>query len=254
MSSDNQTTSTQMIALSDGPIILVDQDSDALLSLEILIRETFPDKEIYSTDRGKLAIDWLETSQPAFVITCLSLRDIDGIHVVLKSVINYPDVPVIVLTANEDIKGYQDCSKNLPNIHYIKKPFQDRRLLKRIKEAFQTTPDSQINGLNLVSILQLIAEEVDYAHLEVSSEEGKGVITVKDKSILFAATDTSTGKKALAEVILWKSIDAKIYYRQKNRRININEPISGLLLELFQQLDEKKSPSASKRKPSAPSD
>ncbi|MEM1156750.1 MAG: response regulator [Verrucomicrobiota bacterium] len=254
MGNDSSTTSTQMIALTDGPIILLDQDPDTLLSLELLIRKAFPDKEIFTSDRGKRAIDWLETSQPAFVITSIRLIDIDGIHVVLKSIINYPEVPVIVLSDKEDIKEYRASSKNLDNIHYMQKPFQERDLLKRLRQVFQSTPDSQINGLNLVNILQLVAAEVDYAHLELTSEESKGVITVENKYILFAATDIASGKQALAEIIDWKSINAQIFYRRKTRRININEPISALLLEICHRHDEKKSVSPNKRKPSTPSE
>jgi len=252
MGGNTNTTSTQMIALADGPIILLDQDPDMLLSLELLIHKAFPDKEIYTSDQGKRAIDWLETIQPAFVITSLDLVDIDGIHVVLKSIINYPEVPVIVMSGDEDIRAYRESAQNLESIHFLQKPFQGKALLDQLRKVFQTTPDSQISGLNLINILQLVAAEVDYAHLELSSDEGKGVITVEQKSVMFATTDTATAKKALIEIFQWKSIDARIFYRRKTKRVNINEPISALLLEICQHQDEKAARSPRKRKSSDP--
>ena|SRR3990167_2253471 len=110
--------------------ILIVEDEEELREYltDILLDSGF---SVTAVDDGSAAIHAVEKKQPDLVLLDLGLPSVSGEAVCREIRKNYPDLPVIILTARSDkadiVKGL-----NLGADDYMTKPFEKNELLARI--------------------------------------------------------------------------------------------------------------------------
>lgn len=62
--------------------------------------ESAGDIEVQYAENGKEALDKINASQPDLVVTDLQMPELDGLQLVMKISEDYPDIPVILMTAH----------------------------------------------------------------------------------------------------------------------------------------------------------
>jgi DNA-binding response OmpR family regulator len=111
-------------------ILIVEDDND----LQHFLQDFFNEKGFVTgiTHSGKQAIKLAKKSPPSLVILDLGLPDIHGELVCQQLKKNHPDVPVIILTANDDTESVVGTfGKGADD--YINKPFNNDELWARAK-------------------------------------------------------------------------------------------------------------------------
>lgn len=110
-------------------LMLVEDDC----KLAALIKEYLSSYEfcVEIIPRGDLAVDHFKTSQPDIIILDLMLPGLDGM-VVCRQIREISNVPILILTAREDIfdevSGLEQGADD-----YVNKPIQPRILLARLR-------------------------------------------------------------------------------------------------------------------------
>ncbi|MDD5605187.1 MAG: response regulator transcription factor [Dehalococcoidales bacterium] len=112
-------------------ILVIEDNVTIIESISIGLDVSWPDAQLLSTHLGREGVDLVEKEKPTVVILDIGLPDIDGFEV-LRSIRSFSEVPVIILTVNQDeidvVKGL-----SLGADDYIVKPFHLLELMARIK-------------------------------------------------------------------------------------------------------------------------
>ena len=121
-------------------ILVVEDDNDLRSYLQELLSE-----ERYSTitaANGSKAKRLIEEVVPDLVILDLQLPDISGESLCIEIKKDYPEIPVIILTAKN---SPSDVASNLKSgaDDYVTKPFSSEELLARIQARLRNNMESQ---------------------------------------------------------------------------------------------------------------
>jgi DNA-binding response OmpR family regulator len=116
-------------------ILIVDDELKFLKALETLLkRENY---EVVSANNGELALKKAKEEKPSLIILDIRMPGMDGKAVLRK--LREEDgtmfTPVIMLTAVQDKEAITDTIIEGGAVDYITKPFEDKELIKRVKNV-----------------------------------------------------------------------------------------------------------------------
>ncbi len=116
-------------------ILIVDDDEDFRFNLAAVLEEE--GHEVIAAKDGKQALKAMEQSAPDLVLLDMKLPGMDGVELLQEMKKKGNNLPVIMLTANSDVKNAVHAMK-LGAYDYITKPFDDEELILIIKKALHT--------------------------------------------------------------------------------------------------------------------
>ncbi|MFT5289913.1 MAG: two-component system response regulator AtoC [Planctomycetota bacterium] len=180
-------------------VLIVDDDATICDLIALGLEEVGLDSRCIGDGRGALAA--LETQLPLAVILDLVLPDISGLDVLASIRENYPGLPVIVITACEDLETAVECMRQGAH-DYLQKPFESTRLATTVRNACQQA--------TLASKLEAVARERKrergFSNLRGNSPALLQTLKTvrralsKDVTILIQG-ESGTGKEVLARAI-----------------------------------------------------
>jgi len=116
-------------------ILMVDDELDMRLVLSAMLKkEGF---EVSAAANGREALQILQSSKTAAVITDLKMPDIDGMELLTRISERYPEIPVIMITAHGTIATAVEALKK-GAFDYITKPFELDDLKNIVSKAIRT--------------------------------------------------------------------------------------------------------------------
>lgn len=127
-------------------ILVVEDDP----SIQEFLKEYLLDNgyAVETASDGVQALNSLKKSQPDLVLLDLGLPNVTGEAVCLEIRKKYPDLPVIILTAKDDVSDVVR-GLNLGADDYITKPFVSEELLARIKARLRHGEDVKLQVADL---------------------------------------------------------------------------------------------------------
>jgi DNA-binding NtrC family response regulator len=121
--------------VSPGPSLLIVDDESAILdSLRILFKHEGFDVTV--AQGGRAAIEALERTVPHLVLTDVRMPSVSGIDVLAAAKARDPDLPVILITAQADLRTAMEAV-NRGAFHYIQKPFDNDELIAICRRALE---------------------------------------------------------------------------------------------------------------------
>jgi two-component system, chemotaxis family, chemotaxis protein CheY len=108
--------------------ILIAEDSQFMRNV---LKDILSDYKIVETSNGKEALEKYQSEKPDLVLLDIIMPEVDGIEV-LKSI--GKEAKVIVISAVGQEKMVEEA-KNLGALDYIIKPFENEKILEKIKEV-----------------------------------------------------------------------------------------------------------------------
>jgi two-component system response regulator HydG len=119
----------------DRPSVLIVDDESAILdSLRILFKHEGFDVTV--AQGGRAALDVLDRAVPHLVLTDVRMPTVSGIDVLAAARQRDPDLPVVLMTAQAELKTAIDAV-NKGAFHYIQKPFDNDELIAICRRALE---------------------------------------------------------------------------------------------------------------------
>jgi len=185
-------------------ILIVDDDKDLRFNLSCVLKEE--GHEVIDASDGKQALEALAKGSPDLILLDIKLPGMDGVELLQEIKRKGSNLPIIMLTADSDVKIAVKAMK-LGAYDYITKPFDDEELIIIIKKALHT---------------QYLCREVEHlrkklgqmpATEEVMGESPRIKQVLKQVEIVAATNmtvilqgESGTGKEVIAKMIHEKSL------------------------------------------------
>ncbi len=168
-----------------------------------------PDNDVFLFLNGKDCLSNLYL-QPDFISLDYRLPDISGFEVMKKVHIEYPDLPVVIVSGQEDVKTALDLLKEGAYDYFVKDNDTKDRLWNLINKLREKE--------KLKTEIDILKEEVgvkyNFNSIKGNSQAIKNVFKLMDKAIKTRITvsitgETGTGKELVAKAIHYNSNRSK---------------------------------------------
>ncbi len=117
------------------PLVLVDDESTVLHSSKLLLSGAGI-KPVITLEDSRDLLPLLEKQEVEVIMLDLFMPHLSGLKLLPKIVKNYPEIPVIVMTAAQDVQTAVSCMKE-GAFDYLVKPVEESRLISCIKHALE---------------------------------------------------------------------------------------------------------------------
>jgi DNA-binding NtrC family response regulator len=187
-------------------IVVVDDERPVLLTLEALLTRHGYEPQLAHTATAGLAL--VRKSKPDLVLLDLGLPDADGLDVLKELKGELPQMPVIILTANDSLSNAVESIKQ-GAFHFISKPYAVEELLSLITRAIEQR-QLQREAETLREEKQQLSRRLEHAERQLAPvAQSRSMRNVRDLIERFAPTDANVlllgesgvGKEVLANQI-----------------------------------------------------
>jgi FixJ family two-component response regulator len=118
-------------------IAIVDDDESVCRALRRLTRSLAMDAETFTSGQQFLdLLDAMPSFHPDCVILDVQMPEMNGLHVQRLLAMNASTVPVIFITAHDEL-GVREKALTSGAVAFLRKPFNDELLIKTLNEALK---------------------------------------------------------------------------------------------------------------------
>ena len=131
-----------------GNILLVeDEDAVRLFAARALRSKGY---RVLEARTGEAAVEIIDEGEQAFdlLVTDMVMPRVDGATLIRHARKVLPDLPVVCISGYTQDSVAKEVAE-LPNVHFLPKPFSLKQLATRVKDALKTGGDSQNPPENL---------------------------------------------------------------------------------------------------------
>ncbi|NCC74430.1 MAG: response regulator, partial [Sphingobacteriia bacterium] len=163
-------------------ILAIDDIRDNLISLQAIIRDNFPDAEIFLSQTGKEGIESAIANDPDVILLDVVMPDMNGFEVCrqIKSDKNLSDIPVVFITAVKGDKESRIKALEAGGEAFLAKPVDESELIAQINAMVKVKAANMMRR-NETAYLQRIVNNRTLA-LEKELEERKKTETALRES------------------------------------------------------------------------
>jgi len=211
-------------------VLIVDDDESFLHSLIDGFKAYEDDFTIATAGDGLEAVEILQTEKISLVLTDLKMPNMDGFELLALLTRDYPDVPVIVMTAF-GTPEMEDNLRDMGTFQYIEKPIDFTMLVEKIITGLATPSKGYITGVSLSSFLQLIEIDKKTCTLTIHAGSKNGILYFRDGILLDASFRSLNGNEAAYTIVSWKNVEIEIESSCLATKQSIEKPLGFILLE-----------------------
>jgi len=221
-------TSKAAHASGDTKVLLFAEDDRATQNLFQMGLRKLTGYEVIIVSNGMEALEVLKKRPVNVLVTDLHMPVMDGFELISIVYERYPHVPILVMTGLAETQ-YKSPPTSLGTLRILPKPVRLSVLIEQIREAGDRKPDGIIQGLNLSSLLQLMAWEHKSCTVVVESEHGIGMLYMQEGQLIQASFKELEGLEAAYKILEWKHSHIEFTdICRANKTINI--PLAEVLI------------------------
>lgn len=120
-------------ASSQLPVLLVDDEPQLLHSASVLLRSSGV-KHVVTLDDSRTVLPWLVEHDVGVLVLDLTMPHLSGHELLERITADYPDIPVILMTATNDLDTAVQCMQR-GAIDYLVKPVEKSRFVSSVTRA-----------------------------------------------------------------------------------------------------------------------
>jgi len=187
------------------PVLLVDDEFQLLLFYRRAL-EKAGFKQVIALEDSRQVMPFLARQTPALIVLDYAMPFLNGKDVLVKIKEEYPQIPVLFITANDDLQTAVECMR-LGAADYLLKPFDGERMLTSIGKALEMSAlQDQVAGLKQHLLSAELKNEKAFSHIVTASPKMLGifkyieVVAASPYPILITG-ETGSGKELLAKAI-----------------------------------------------------
>jgi CheY-like chemotaxis protein len=189
---------------------------------------------------GLEAVEHLKNNTVSLVVTDLTMPNMDGFALIAHLTRTYPDIPVIILTADSPDPSKIDALK-ADAMEYIEKPFVVEELVEKIMIILEKESDGGVlQTFSMEMFVQLIEMEAKTCTIRVENKSsGKiGVLFFNNGELLDARIDEQHGETVAHDIFAWDKVTFYIQDTCKLKEKRIDKGLQSILLDAMRQKDE----------------
>jgi two-component system KDP operon response regulator KdpE len=157
-------------------VLVVDDAAEVIEAVTVSFTLQWRETEVIGADNGETALDLIEAERPDVVLLDIAMPGMDGFET-LRELRAFSDVPVIMLTARDDVidkvKGLE-----LGADDYVTKPFDHLELLARVKAL-----------LRRLDMPQPVSRAPSFRSGELTVDFAARQVRVRDEVVPLTATE-----------------------------------------------------------------
>lgn len=188
-----------------SPVLLVDDEEQTLISFSTVLK-SIGIEEIFTLNDSRDVIPFLLKNRIALVLLDLSMPFKSGQEILDEINENFPEIPVIVITALDDLNTAVACMQKGAK-DYLVKPVDKNRLISSIKRVNEIgTLEKEIRSLRRYLLTDDIKNPDNFSHIITNSPKMlaifKYVEAIADSPFPVLLTgETGVGKELVAKSI-----------------------------------------------------
>ena len=117
------------------PVLVVDDEPHLLHSVSLLLRSAGI-APVLTLEDSRAVLPLLAEQEMGVLLLDLSMPHLSGQELLKRVAADYPDVPVIVMTATDDLETAVHCMQ-AGAIDYLVKPVENNRLVSSVRWALE---------------------------------------------------------------------------------------------------------------------
>jgi CheY-like chemotaxis protein len=221
-------------------ILIVDDDIALLKMIAKKFEAGSSDFNPVFVKDGVSAVNQIKNKKIDVVISDLQMPKMDGYGLLEYINGNYPDIPVIIMTAFGKPKSKEILLENGAS-GYFEKPVNLDQLILEIKRLKEKESDGGIlKSASLEMFTQLVEMEQKTCTIRVKREdnEHEGVLFFRDGEIYYARIGNLKGLEAAYRIFSWHNVTLCIENDCRLKKKKINSDLQAVLLEAMRLKDE----------------
>ncbi len=186
-------------------IAIVDDERESLYTYSLILKQSGIKDIVLIEDARELPVILKERAF-SLILLDLSMPHISGFELLKFLNVEYPEIPVIIITAIKEIDLAVECIK-MGACDYLVKPVEKNKLISSIKKALEMNRlKEEITGLKYRLIEDKLENETAFSEIITVNQKMRGlfkyieVISKTDQPVLITG-ETGTGKELIAKVI-----------------------------------------------------
>lgn len=221
-------------------VLIVDDDQSWLSLMHKELGNYANDFTVRTADSGESALATLKQEHIIVVVSDLRMPGMDGFDLLSRILSNYPDIPVIIVTAYDRPKT-KDVVFRSGAAGYLTKPLSPDILAGEINKILRKkVAGGNLHNVALETFLQLVEMEQQTCTLQVSNKAGNtaGVLFFRNGDIVNARIGGRQGKAAAYEIFSWSSVSVSIENECVFEEKLIEGDLQAILLDAMRSKDE----------------
>ncbi|MEE4376114.1 MAG: sigma-54 dependent transcriptional regulator [Candidatus Competibacteraceae bacterium] len=187
------------------PILLVDDEPPILRSASISLRAS-GFGSVLTLDDSRQVLPQLAETELGVLVLDLTMPHLSGQTLLERIVADYPDIPVIIMTATDNLSTAVDCMK-MGAFDYLVKPVDRNRLIASVTRALEVrTLRNEVWSLKELLLGNALKHPADFADIMTQNPAMHAIfrytesISVSEQPVLITG-ETGTGKELIAKAV-----------------------------------------------------
>lgn len=193
------------ILTPNNPILIIDDEKSILNSMEFTLRSNGY-SNIVCLQKSQLVMDYVKDNAVECILLDITMPNISGDKILEELNLEYPEIPIIMITGLNDVKMAVSCMKN-GAADYLLKPIERNRLLSSVKKIIELRElKRQYSLLKKHMLSDSIENSKAFRHILTQNEQMKSIFKYmeaigKSNEPVLINGETGTGKELFARAI-----------------------------------------------------
>jgi len=197
------------------PVLLVDDEIQTLISYSIILKSAGI-KEIVTIEDSRQVIPFLSKQRVSLIVLDLSMPFISGEELLTEINRDFPEVPVIIVTATNDIETAIECMKKGAK-DYLLKPIEKNRFISSVERVLEIRDlKKEVSTLKHYLLTDDLKNPSAFSHIVTVSKKMQTIFKYVEAIAgspfpILITGETGVGKELIAKSIHLSDPDSKTF-------------------------------------------
>ena len=185
-------------------VLLIDDEEQILNAYRMILR-SYGINDVLTISDSREALPLLAARSVALIVLDLHMPHLSGMELLPKIVRDFPHIPVIMVTANDEINTVVECMK-MGAFDYMVKPVDSNRLVASVKKALDLCDlSNELSSLKQYLLTDTLEHPTAFASIVTGNKKMRSLfqyteIVAATRQPILIIGETGVGKELFARV------------------------------------------------------